>query len=92
MAMPSVPGAGLVVIEPEFVLGGFEAILDRPAMPFDRDQGLDVCSGRAPGGEEREIAIRDAAADQETARPQARLFLVIFARVEVGELEIGPVV
>ena len=45
--MPSVPRMGLVVIEPEFVLGGFEAILDRPEMPFDQDQGLDICSGRA---------------------------------------------
>ena len=36
VAMPAVPGAALVVVEPEFVLGRLEAILDRPAMSFDR--------------------------------------------------------
>ena len=46
VAMPAVPGAGLVVVEAEFVLGGLEAILDRPAMSFDRDQRLDA----GPGG------------------------------------------
>jgi len=32
MPVPAVPGAGLVVIETELVLGGFEAVLDSPAM------------------------------------------------------------
>jgi hypothetical protein len=32
------PGAGFVVIEAEFVLGGFETVLDGPAMSFDRYQ------------------------------------------------------
>ena len=35
MPVPAVPGARLVVIEPEFVLGGFEAVFDGPAMAFD---------------------------------------------------------
>ena len=35
VAVPTMPGTGLVVIEAEFVLGGFEAVLDRPAMAFD---------------------------------------------------------
>lgn len=69
MAMPTVAGAGLVVVEPEFVLGGLEAVLDRPAMPLDRYQGLDRRSRRTPGGEERQIAIGDGAADQETPCP-----------------------
>ena len=34
MPMPAMPGAGLVVIEPELVLGGLEAVLDGPAMTF----------------------------------------------------------
>ena len=29
---PAMPGARLVVIESEFVLGGFKAVLDRPTM------------------------------------------------------------
>ena len=31
MAMPAMPGAGLVVIEAEFILGGLKTILDGPA-------------------------------------------------------------
>src|SRR3954468_14442387 len=33
--VPSMPGAGLVVVQPELVLGGLEGILDRPAVPLD---------------------------------------------------------
>ena len=69
VAMPAVPGAGLVVIEAELVLGRLEAVLDRPAVSFDLDQGLDAGSGGAPGGEEGQIVIGDVAADQETPRP-----------------------
>jgi hypothetical protein len=32
VAVPSVPGMGLVVVETEFVFGGLEAVLDGPAM------------------------------------------------------------
>ena len=35
--MPAMPGPGLVVVEPELSLGGLEAVLDGPAMPFDLD-------------------------------------------------------
>jgi hypothetical protein len=80
------------MIKAELVLGGLEAILDRPAMPFDRDEALDVGPCRAPGSEERQIAIGDVAADQEPARPPARSLLVLFTRLEVGEFKIGPVV
>src|SRR4051812_39935948 len=41
MAMPAVPGSGLVVIEAELGLGSLEAVLDGPAMAFDPDQRLD---------------------------------------------------
>ena len=34
VAMPAVPGAGLVVVEAELVLGGLEAVLDGPAVAF----------------------------------------------------------
>jgi hypothetical protein len=40
MPVPAVPEAGLVVIEAEFILGGFEAVLDRPTTALDRDQFL----------------------------------------------------
>ena len=89
--MPTVPGAGLVVVEAQLVLGGFEAVLDRPAMPLDQYQGLDSCSRPTLRGEERQIAISDVAADQEPARPPARSILIIFGGVKIGELEIGPV-
>ena len=97
MAMPAMPGAGLVMVESEFIPGGLEAVLDRPAVAFDQDQSFDARSGRAPNGEERQVAIGDIAADQqpagpEIAGPQARSVLIIFVRLEVGELELSPVV
>src|SRR3954452_7800257 len=61
--VPAVPAAGLVVIEPELVLGGLEAVLDRPAVPFEGGQGLDRGPGRAPGRKEGEIAVGDGTAD-----------------------------
>ena len=35
MPVPAVPGARLVVIQTEFVLSGFETVLDGPTMAFD---------------------------------------------------------
>src|SRR6266480_328453 len=70
VAMPSMPGSALVVIEPELVFRGLKAVLDRPAMAFDRHQHFDRCSHWTPSGEEGEIAIGDVATDQQTARPQ----------------------
>ena len=63
MTVPAMPGSALVVIEPE-LFRGFKAVLDRPSMAFDRDQRFNRCSRRAPGGEEGEIIIGDATADQ----------------------------
>ena len=40
-AMPAMPGPGFVVVEAELVLGGFEAVFDRPAMAFDGDEGFE---------------------------------------------------
>ena len=46
VTVPAMPGAGFVVIETEFVLGGFETVLDGPAMSFDRYQLLHgMCLG-----------------------------------------------
>ena len=36
VAMPPVPGPGLVVVKAEFVLRGLQALFDRPTMAFDR--------------------------------------------------------
>ena len=69
MPVPSVPGACLVMVEAELVLGGLEAVLDGPAMPFHLDERLDGRPGRAPCLEEGQIAIGDAAPDQQTACP-----------------------
>src|SRR3546814_3786228 len=71
MAVPAVPGAGLVVIEAKFVLGRLEAVFDRPALALDPDQHLDACSSRAPGGEEGEITVGDVTAEQKSSRPEA---------------------
>ena len=70
MAVPTVPRAAFVVIEAEFVLGGFEAVLDGPAMAFNQDQLFHGRTFRAPGGEEGEITIGNVATNQETSRPR----------------------
>ena len=67
VAIPSVPGSGLVVIEPERVLGGLETVLDRPATTLDPHQRLDRCSRRTPSGKKGEIAFGDTASDQSRA-------------------------
>src|SRR3954463_15269172 len=90
--MPAMPGPRLVVIEPKLGLRRLERILDRPAMPLNRHQSFDPSSGWAPGREERELAIRDAAPDQKPARPQTGLPFGVRAGIEVGQLAIRPVV
>lgn len=90
--MPARPRAGLVVGESQLGLGGLERILARPAMALHPHQGLDRCAGRAPGGEERQISITEAAPDQQAARPQAGEVLVVFLRLKIGEFEISPVI
>ena len=41
------PRPGFVMIEAELVLGGLEAVFNRPAMAFDGDEGLDARADRA---------------------------------------------
>src|SRR5271154_7004084 len=65
VTMPAVPGSGFVVVEPELVFGCLEAILDRPAMALNADQGLDRSPCRTPGGEVGEIAVGDITPDQQ---------------------------
>ena len=91
VAMPSMPGSALVVIEPELVFRGFKAVLDRPSMAFDRDQRFDGCSGWAPSGEEGEVIIGDATTDQQTACPQTVIYAVELAGIEIGQFEIAPI-
>ena len=69
MAVPAVPGAGFVVIEPKLGFCGLETVLDGPAMAFDADQRGGIGSGRTPSGKESEVAIGDMAADQKPPRP-----------------------
>src|SRR5271163_398985 len=61
MTVPAMPGTAFVVIEAEFVLGGFEAVLDSPAMAFDQHQLLHGRAFGAPGGEEGPIAVGNVA-------------------------------
>ena len=67
VTVPAVPRAGLVVVEAELVLGGLEAVLDRPALPLDLDQGLDRGPDRAPGGEVGAFARQRIAASMAKA-------------------------
>lgn len=41
MPVPTLPGAGLVVVKAEFVLGSLKTFLDAPARAFDTSQDLD---------------------------------------------------
>lgn len=72
VAMPAMPGTGLVVVEAELVLGSLEAIFDCSAMPLHLHQRFDRCPGRTPRREVGEIVIGDVSADQQAPRPQAR--------------------
>ena len=85
VAMPTMPGSALVVVEAELVLRGLKTVLDRPPAAFDRHQRFDGCSRRTPGGEEGEIAIGDMTTDQQTAGPQ-----ILICAVELLDLEIEP--
>src|ERR1700741_3855618 len=92
MAVPAVPGAGFVVIKAELVLSGFEAVLDSSAMAFHRHQLLHGRVLGAPCGEEGQAAVGNVAADQKPPRPFPGKVVVVFTDVEIGQLEIGPVV
>ena len=90
--VPTVPGTGLVVSKSKLRLGGLERVLDRPAPPFNRDQGGDPSPTRAPGREEGKLAIAEGAADEKAARPQPAPGGAIVAGSEVGQFAISPVV
>ena len=92
MAMPAVPRAGLIVVKPEFALGGLEAVLPRPAMAFHRNQDLNRGTGRAPSREIRQLAIADSAPDQQAAGPPTAAMTIKFCRFAVGQFEIRPVI
>lgn len=51
MAVPAVPGTGLVMVEPELIFRGFKAFLNPPARSFDLHQRLQLCPLWAPGCE-----------------------------------------
>ena len=91
VALPAIPGSALVVIEPELVFRGLKADLDRPSMAFDRHQRFDGCSSWTPGGEEGEIAIGDAATDQQATGPQTIICAVGLFGLQVGQFELTPI-
>lgn len=60
-------------------------------MTFNRYQ---LFHGRVlgtPCGEESEITVGDVPADQQTPRPHSGEGAVVFAGIEIGQFEIGPV-
>src|SRR3954447_18065339 len=86
------PGAGFIVVEPEFGLGGLETVLDRPALALDGDQRLDAGPARAPSGKVGAFPIGNAAADQQATGPQAGAARVVLLSRKVGEWEMGRVI
>lgn len=90
--MPAQPGAGPVVIEAEFVVGGLRAVLDHPAVALDPGQRFDRCASGTPRRDERRVVAANATADQETARARTRPTFVAPAGIEVGEFQIGPII
>ena len=91
VTMPAVPGSGFVVVEPELVFGCLEAVLDRPAMALDVDQGLDRSPCRTPSGEVGEIAIGDITPDQQASCPKDLAVMVRLFAFEIGQFEVTPV-
>lgn len=55
--VPAMEGTRLVMIEAELGFGGLEAVFDRPAMAFNRDQLLHGRSLGTPSGEEGQAVI-----------------------------------
>src|SRR5271154_4680951 len=74
------------------VFGCLEAILDRPAMALNADQGLDRSPCRTPGGEVGEIAVGDITPDQQTSCPKDLAVMVRLFAFEIGQFEVAPVV
>src|ERR1700691_796550 len=92
MALPAMPGAGFIMVEAEFVLGGLETFLDPPTGSFHADQRVDRRAVWAPGGEIGAFTIGDTASDQQTTRPQARRGGIELFGVKIGQRAIGPVI
>ena len=92
VTMPAVPRSGFVVVEPELVFGRLEAILDRPAMALDADQGFDRSPYRTPGGEVGEIAVGDITPDQQASCPKDLAVMVKLFAFEIGQFAVAPVV
>jgi hypothetical protein len=69
MPVPAMPRPGFVVVESEPVLGGLEAVLDRPTATLNADERVYSSPCGAPCGEVGEISISDNAPDQQAARP-----------------------
>ena len=92
MTVPSVPGSGFVMIEPEFVLCGFETVFNSPPIPLDCHQGLRRRSGRAPDCEEGHVAIGDGPPDQQASSPKAGTIITEGGTIEIGELYVYPIV
>ena len=77
VTVPAMPGAGFVVIEAEFVLGGFETVLDGPAMSFDRYQLLHGRVLGTPCGKESEITGGKARLTAGGQAPEEPISLII---------------
>ena len=83
MTMPAVPGAGFVMVEAEFIFGGFETFFDPPTCSFHADQRIDWRAVRRLGGEIGAFAIGDAAPDQQSPRPQTRRGSIEFFGIKI---------
>ncbi len=92
MAVPAMPGAGFIMVEAEFVLGGLETVFDRPAMSFDMNESVHACSCGTPRGEEGEIAVSNVTSNEDAAGPGPIRAVVERFRIEVRQFDIGPVV
>ncbi|WP_394664498.1 hypothetical protein [uncultured Sphingomonas sp.] len=64
VSVSAIPRVSVILVEAELVLGRLEAVLDRPATPFDADRGFLGRARRAPRREEREFAISEVTVDQ----------------------------
>jgi hypothetical protein len=93
VAVPAVPAARLIVVQSQLGLGGLERVLDRPAAALDPDQHRQRRALWAPGGEERQASVGQAAPDQQPARPhRGAAGIAHVLRLEVGQLQVGPIV
>lgn len=79
------------MIKAQLVLCGFEAVFDRPSADFNPHLSLHGGVLRMPGGEERQIAIGDPAADQQASCPDPAEGGADILGVKVGQFEIGSV-